>query len=106
MGRCNEENVNDVMSFILNTPCEEEIIAMDCNDYCDRISRLAELVAEGASLEQIRPALEEHMEHWKDCREEFDALVAILTAESDGKLNNPEIEALLKEIEESEPKNK
>src|SRR5690606_8656947 len=104
MGKCDENNVNDMLSFLLEQPCEQEIIDMDCNDYCGKIARLAELVAEGAHLAQVRPALEEHLQHWQDCREEFEALVAVITAESSGQLDNPEIEALLKQIESSEKK--
>ena len=104
MGKCDEKNINDMLSFLMEQPCEQEIIDMDCNDYCGKIARLAELVAEGAHLNHVRPALEEHLQHWQDCREEFDALVAIIQAESDGKVNSPEVEALLQEIKSSEKK--
>jgi hypothetical protein len=42
---------------------------------------LAERVANGERLEDIMPEFEEHVRCWKDCREEFEALVAILKAE-------------------------
>jgi len=84
MAKCNEQNASQMLDFLLNTPCEQEIIDMDCNDYCEQLSELAELVANGADLEDVRPALEKHMRYWKDCREEFDALVAIIKAEENG----------------------
>lgn len=104
MSKCDENNVNDMLSFLMEQPCEQEIIDMDCNDYCGKIARLAELVAEGAHLEKVRPALQDHLQHWQDCREEFEALVAIIKAESTGRTHDPAIEALLKEIESSENK--
>jgi hypothetical protein len=73
-----------LMNFILNAPVEEKIVSMDCNDGCEKISHLAEMVANGAKLEDVLPELEKHMAYWKDCREEFDALVAILKAEQCG----------------------
>lgn len=85
MAKCNEHNAGQMLDFLLNTPCEQEIVDMDCNDYCNHLARLAEMVANGASLDSVRPELEKHMAHWKDCREEFEALVAILKAEQSGE---------------------
>ncbi len=86
MARCNENKVNDLLTFIVNAPCNDEIVDMDCNDYCETLARLAEQVAGGAKLEDLLPALEEHIRHWPDCREEFEALVAVLKAEASGQL--------------------
>lgn len=74
------------MSFVLKAPVNEEIIAMDCNDGCEQLAYLAERVANGEDLSAILPELEQHMCYWSDCREEFDALVAILKAEHAGRL--------------------
>ncbi len=104
MSKCDENNVNDMLSFIFEQPCEDEIVDMDCNDYCGRIARLAEMVADGKDLQQLRPAFEQHIQHWSDCREEFEALVSIIKAENNGKIDNPEIEKLLQEIENAEKK--
>lgn len=81
MAQCNENNVNKMMEF-LDAPYEEEIVAMDCNDFCEELAQLAEQVAAGAKIEELLPNLEQHMQYWKDCREEFDALVAVIKAES------------------------
>lgn len=86
MAQCNEDNINDILEFI-SAPYNEEIVAMDCNDYCEQLAQLAEQVASGANLEDLLPALETHMRHWTDCREEFDALVAVLRAEQLGALD-------------------
>lgn len=89
MARCNAHNAKTMLDFLLKRPCEDQIIDMDCNDYCEQLADLAEQVASGANLADLLPLLEEHMHHWKDCREEFDALVAILRAEKSGQLANP-----------------
>lgn len=90
---CNEENVTDIMSFIFQPPCDcgkedcdcdDQIITMDCNDYCEQLPQLAERVAAGENLGDILPRLQQHMELWEDCREEFEALVAIIRAEKRG----------------------
>jgi hypothetical protein len=86
MSRCNDENRSQLLNFVVNAPFDEFIIAMDCREACEQLSRLAELVANGADLSSILPQLEEHMAYWTDCREEFMALVAILKAEREGKM--------------------
>lgn len=75
------KNLTELMNFIENAPVDDEIIAMDCNDHCEQMGTLAEQVANGADLEEILPALKEHMKFWGDCREEFLALVSVLRAE-------------------------
>ena len=62
---------------------------MDCSACNQEIDCLAEKVAAGASLSELWPAMEAHMCVCQDCREEFEALVAILRAESGGVLNRP-----------------
>ena len=95
MSNCNEENVNDMLSFVFQSQCDcgqedcdcdEMIMDMDCNDYCEQLAQLAEEVAAGASVDDIMPRFQHHLRYWKDCREEFEALVAIVKAESNGEL--------------------
>lgn len=83
MANCNEENVNNLLGFVFDAPHNEEIVKMDCNDYCEQLAELAEQVANGKSLADLQPDWEEHIQHWRDCREEFDALVAVLKAEDE-----------------------
>ncbi len=73
-----------MLDFVLNQPLHDDCVSMDCTDDCESISRLAERVANGESLEGIMPEFEQHIRCWKDCREEFEALVAILKAEKQG----------------------
>jgi len=76
-----EHKMADALSFIFDSSFNEEIVKMDCNDYCEELAELAEQVANGAKLEDLLPDLNQHMQHWTDCREEFYALVAVLKAE-------------------------
>jgi hypothetical protein len=59
---------------------------MCCADCECNLERLAEMVARGASLEDLMPAAAYHLRCCADCREEFQALVVILQAESSGEL--------------------
>ncbi|MBC8099795.1 MAG: hypothetical protein H7Y11_10160 [Armatimonadetes bacterium] len=86
MSRCNDDNRHQLMKFVLNAPFDDVIISMDCRDACEQLSRLAELAAAGAQVGELLPELEQHMHYWKDCREEFDALVAVIKAERAGEL--------------------
>ena len=75
------DKLEKMFDFIVNAPTDEEIIKMDCNDSCEQIAQLAEQVANGADLKDIVPELQKFMNYWGDCREEFEALVAVIRAE-------------------------
>jgi aspartyl/asparaginyl beta-hydroxylase (cupin superfamily) len=75
------DKLGKMLDFIVNAPIDEEIIKMDCNDSCEKIAQLAEQVANGADLNDIVPELQKFMNYWGDCREEFEALVAVIRAE-------------------------
>ena len=91
-----KQSLKNILDFLANAPENETIIKMDCNEHCEELGALAERVASGEDLCNILPELEEHMKYWGDCREEFEALVAILKAELEGSLpdlpaaDNPE----------------
>lgn len=91
MPRCNDSNRDDLLKFLFEQPFNEEVIKMDCNDGCEELSRLAERVVAGETVESIMPELQEHMKYWKDCREEFDALVAVLRAEREGNMPSDDL---------------
>lgn len=76
-----DDPTSRMLDFVLNQPLHDDCVSMDCTDDCESISRLAERVANGERLEDITPEFELHVRCWKDCREEFEALVAILKAE-------------------------
>jgi hypothetical protein len=70
---------------------EEMVVAhqddpMCCADCECNLERLAEMVARGASLHDLMPAVEYHLQCCADCREEFQALVFILKGEISGEL--------------------
>ena len=61
----------------------------DCAEFDKKMDCLAELLAQGKSpSEVITPEVETHLLHSNDCREEFEALIAILKAEEAGELEN------------------
>lgn len=80
--RCNEDNVNNMLDFVFDASYDEEMVNMDCNDYCEQLAELAEKVAHGANLEELLPEWKTHMQNWTDCAEEFEALVAVIRAEN------------------------
>lgn len=76
-----EQNLQTILDFLAHAPENPDIMAMDCNDHCERMACLAERVASGASLDEILPELKQYHHYWRDCREEFIALVNVLKAE-------------------------
>lgn len=75
------DQMDKLIDFIANAPADESLIKMDCNDCCENITRLAEQVANGADLNEIWPEMQKFMHYWGDCREEFEALVAVIRQE-------------------------
>ncbi len=75
------DQLDRLLDFIANAPADDALIKMDCNDCCEKITRLAEQVANGADLNEILPEMQKFMRYWGDCREEFEALVAVLKRE-------------------------
>ena len=75
------EQLGKLFDFIVNAPADETLIKMDCNDCCEKIARLAEQVANGADLSEILPEMQKFMQYFGDCREEFEALVAVIRQE-------------------------
>lgn len=81
MTKSTKQQLEEFLNFLANAPEDQEIIAMDCNEHCEQLAVLAERVARGEDLAAILPELQQHMRYWRDCREEFWALVAIIKAE-------------------------
>ncbi len=77
----NGDQLGKLIDFIVNAPADETLIKMDCNDCCEKITQLAEQVANGAELREILPEMKKFMRYWGDCREEFEALVAVIKQE-------------------------
>jgi hypothetical protein len=82
-----EEQLRKLLSTIFDNHAEHD---MDCESCNQQFECLAEMVADGAQLVEIIPAVENHLCCCPDCREEFEALVAIVRAENSGYLNAPD----------------
>ncbi len=54
---------------------------LDCEGCDAEMPRLAELVQAGGDPSLLLPAVHEHLRLCRDCREEFEALLAIVRAE-------------------------
>jgi len=73
------EHLHKLVESIFTVHADENEI--DCEGCGCQIDRLAELVAKGADLRELLPAVELHLRCCTDCREEFEALVAIIRSQ-------------------------
>lgn len=72
----------------LSTTLDDEA---DCEQFNMEMDCLAEMIAAGKVRgDVLSPEMEAHIKHSNDCREEFEALIAILRAEEAGELESPE----------------
>ncbi len=62
---------------------------LDCERCSAQFDCLVEKVCAGAALRDLLPAVEAHLECCPDCREEYEALLAIIRAENSGHLTTP-----------------
>jgi hypothetical protein len=62
---------------------------IDCETCSDQFACLVEKVAAGANLCDLLPEVEAHLSCCADCREEYDALLAIIRAENGGQMPTP-----------------
>jgi hypothetical protein len=82
-GAVEHEHVSKLIESIFTVHNDE---AMDCEGCGCQLDHLAELVAGGADLRELLPAVEAHLHCCRDCREEFEALVCIIRASNKGAL--------------------
>lgn len=73
-------SLNTLFKMLENAdqPFDEDCVHMDCKADCEDFSELAELVAQGANLEDIMPMFATHIDQISCCRQEFEALVSVL----------------------------
>ena len=60
--------------------------AVDCDTCGEQIDCLAELVAVGHDSNMLLPAVQEHLDCCRECKEEFQALLCILKAQQSGQV--------------------
>ena len=58
---------------------------MDCGAAAAHFTRLSEQALNGADIHDILPEAAAHVAHCPDCREEYEALLALLRAEQSGE---------------------
>jgi hypothetical protein len=78
-----EERMKRLLNAIFAVHQEATI---DCETCSGQFDCLVEMARQGGDLRALWPAVEEHLNCCADCREEFNALMAIMQAENDGKL--------------------
>jgi hypothetical protein len=61
---------------------------IDCETCSQKLASLAELVANGAKLHELLPAVEEHLQCCAECNEEYQALLSIIIAENSGLIQS------------------
>lgn len=61
---------------------------LDCASCDDEMTHLAELVASGEDPETLLPAVYDHIKRCHACREDYEALLAVLKAEDTGLLDD------------------
>lgn len=57
---------------------------VDCEGCDTHLARLTELVVEGHDPCKVLPAVQAHLDHCEECREEFEALLAVVRAQAAG----------------------
>lgn len=76
-----EDGLKKLIAAIFTVHREGE---MDCDSCSQQFHCLGEMVARGANLAELLPAVEAHLRCCPDCTEEFQALITIIRSE-----NNP-----------------
>ncbi|MFC1960116.1 hypothetical protein ACFLYO_05360 [Chloroflexota bacterium] len=81
--------LNQLMAMVeaIFTAHEDEL---DCAGCDTEMAHLVELIEAGQDPSLLLPAVQEHLNRCRDCREEFEALLMIVRAENAGLLINQE----------------
>ncbi len=80
-----EERLTRLISAIFLVHQDDEQI--DCETCSQQFDCLVDMVNNGANLRELLPAVEEHLRCCPDCNEEYQALAAIIRAETSGALS-------------------
>lgn len=81
-------DINERLKALIDCLASTQDDEADCMEFDIEVDCLAEWLASGAAPASIvKPRIQAHLEHSRDCKEEFDALVAILKAAEAGDLD-------------------
>lgn len=83
------ERLSKLIAFIFEE--HEDHSGLDCETCVDQFTHLSELVARGASLHDLMPAVEQHLACCSECREHFEGLLSIIQAEFRGLLPRSDV---------------
>lgn len=78
-----DERLQRLVQFIFE---EHEHDTLNCESCSEQFAHLSELVAHGANLHDLMPAVEGHLDCCPECREQYEALLCIIRAELNGTL--------------------
>lgn len=77
-----DEQLHKLIACIFDQHADNNPI--DCETCSIHFHRLAELVAAGASVTELLPEVQQHLDCCLECNEEFQALLSIIVAENSG----------------------
>ena len=73
------EQLARMMRMVATTRPDE----IGCEECYEQLDRFAELALAGRNAAEAMPLVQDHLERCGDCREEFEALLAALRAETE-----------------------
>jgi len=79
------ERLHKLIEFIFEE--HEDHSGIDCETCVEQFTHLSELVARGAKLHDLMPAVEQHLACCAECREHYEGLLSIIKAEFNGLLS-------------------
>lgn len=82
-------NINERLKALIDCLASTQDDEADCIEFDVEADCLAEWLASGAApTSVIKPRIQAHLDHSRDCKEEFEALIAILKAAQTGELDS------------------
>jgi hypothetical protein len=77
----------DRFQKLVDCLCDKREGGCDCGVAYKEFECLAEKVVSGADMHDVLPRIAAHLDRCPDCKEEFDALVAIIRAERENLIS-------------------
>jgi len=75
MSRLNPEQIKRLVRDVLNTRPDE----ISCDECLELLDRFVELELAGEDASSALPLVQQHLEQCSSCREEFEALLTVIT---------------------------